>query len=155
MPCDCSPSHFDVRSHYNISYIDIISTDLLVALNNSHIMYPRKTVGADAIYDELPPGDVIKSLHLERAAINQDEFSRAEWFWNRRPKLLCETLTFYFCYIVVFCCLFYLVPKNVPLVLLWFVAGVGCAFVDCVRIDRWRNEYKSSIKRVILHRSER
>jgi hypothetical protein len=32
---------------------------------------------------------------------------------------------------------------------------VSCAFVDCVRIDRWRNEYKSSIKRVIVHRSER
>jgi hypothetical protein len=92
---------------------------------------------------------------LERAAINQDEFSRAEWFWKRRPKVLCETLIFYFCYIVVFCCLLYLVPKNIPSFLLWFVAGVCCALVDCVHIDQWRNEYKSSIKRVIVHRSER
>jgi hypothetical protein len=118
-------------------------------------MHPRKTFGADPIDDELPPGDVIKSLHLERAAINQDEFSRAEWFWKRRPKVLCETLIFYFCYIVVFCCLLYLVPKNIPSFLLWFVAGVCCALVDCVRIDQWRSEYKSSIKRVIVHRSER
>jgi hypothetical protein len=47
MPCDCSPSPFDVRSHYNISYIDIVSIDLLVAFSHSHFMYPRKTVGAD------------------------------------------------------------------------------------------------------------
>jgi hypothetical protein len=117
-------------------------------------MHQRKTVGADSIYDERPPGDVIRSLHLERAAINQDEFSRAEWFWNRRPKLVCETLIFYFLYIAVFCGLFYLVPKNVLLFFLWFVAGVGCALVDCVRIDRWRNEYKSSVKRVIVNRSK-
>jgi hypothetical protein len=126
-----------------------------VAFDHFQFMSPRKTVRAVSIYDERPPGEVIKTLHLERAAINQDEFSRAEWFWNQRPKVLCGTLTFYFCYIVVFLFLLYLVPKNVPSFLLWFVAGVSCAFVDCVRIDRWRNDYKSSIKRVIVHRSER
>src|ERR1700722_1071460 len=118
-------------------------------------MSRHKSVGVDCIYDKQTPGEVIKSLHLERAAINQDEFSRAEWFWIRRPKVLCETLTFYFCYIVVFLFLLYLVPKNIPSFLLWFVAGVSCAFVDCVRIDRWRNDYKSSIKRVMVYRSER
>ena len=64
-------------------------------------------------------------------------------------------MTFYFGYIVVFFVLLYLVPKNVRSFLLWFVAGVSCAFVDSVRIDRWRNEYKASIKRVIVHRAER
>ena len=64
--------------------------------------------------------------------------SAAEWFGNRRPKVLCETVTFYCCYIVVFFVLLYLVPTNVPSFLFWFVAGVSCAFVDCVRIDRWR-----------------
>jgi hypothetical protein len=126
-----------------------------VAADHFHFMSPRKTVSAVSIYGERPPGEVIKSLHLERAAINQDEFSRAEWFWNRRPKVICETLTFYFRYIVVFFFLLYLVPKNVPSFPLWFVAGVSCAFVDCVRIDRWRNEYKSSIKRVNVRRWER
>ena len=126
-----------------------------MAFDHFQFMSPRKTVSAASIYDERPPGEVIKSLHLERAAVNQDEVSRAEWFWNRRPKVLCETLTFYFCYIVVFLFLLYLVPKNIPSFLLWFVAGVSCAFVDCVRIDRWRNDYKSSIKRVMVHRSER
>ena len=155
MPCDCSRSRFDRRSRYHMSYIDIVSIAAASGLRSFPFMSPRKTVGAVSIYDERPPAEVIKSLHLERAAINQDEFSRAEWFWNRRPKVLCETLTFYFCYIVVFFFLLYLVPKNIPSFLLWFVAGVSCAFVDCVRIDRWRNDYKSSIKRVIVHRSER
>jgi hypothetical protein len=85
-------------------------------------MSPRKTVSAVSFDGERPPGEVIRSLHLERAAINQDEFARAEWFWNRRPKVLCETVTFYFDYIVAFFSLLYLVPKSVPLFLLWFLA---------------------------------
>ena len=85
-------------------------------------MYPRKIVGADSTWNyDVPPRALIKSFHLERAPINQDEFSRAEWFWNRRPKVLCETLTFYFCYIVVFFFLLYLVPKNIPSFLLWLL----------------------------------
>jgi hypothetical protein len=118
-------------------------------------MSRQKTVRVDSICDKQPPGDVIKSLHLERAAINQDAFSRAGWFWNRRPKVLCETLTFYFCYTVVFVYLLYFVPNNVPSFILWFVAGVIFGIVDCIRIDRWRNEYKSSIKRAIVHLLER
>lgn len=118
-------------------------------------MYSRKIVSAASHYDALPPGDVIKFFHLERAAINQDEYSRAEWFWKRRPKVLCETVTFYFYYVGVFVCLLYLVPHNVPSFLVWFVAGVSCAFVNCVRFDRWRKEYKSSIKRVIVPLLER
>jgi hypothetical protein len=118
-------------------------------------MSRHKTVGVDCIYDKQTPGDVIKSLHLERAAINQDEFARAEWFWNRRPKALCETLVFYFCYIVVFVCLLYFVPHDVPLFILWFATAVIFGIVDCIRVDRWRNEYRSSIKRAIAHLLER
>ena len=120
-------------------------------------MYPRKKVDADLIwnYDELPPADLIKSLHLERAAISQDEFSRAEWFWNRRPKVLSRSLMFFFCYLTVVVCLFYYVPETIPLLLVWIVAGASCAFVDHIRLNQWRNEYESSIKRVLLHLSGR
>src|ERR1700723_808961 len=113
-------------------------------------MSRHKTDRVDCIYDKQTPGDVIKSLHLERDAINQEEFLRAEWFWNRRPKALCETLTFYFCFMVVFVCLLCFVPQNVLLFILWFVAAVILGIVDCIRVDRWRNEYKSSIKRAIV-----
>ena len=95
------------------------------------------------------------SLQLERALINQKEFSRAEWFWSRRPKLLCENLVLFFCYLTVLVCLFYFIPQTISLLLVWMVAGASCAFVDFVRLNRWRNEYGSSIKRVIVHLRER
>ncbi len=127
------------------------------ALNRSCFMNSRKKVGADPIWnhDELPPRKLIESLHLERAAINQDEFSRAEWFWNRRPKLVFENLCPLFCYIVVFVCLLYLVPESIAALLVWMLLGVSCVFVDCVRLGVWRAEYESSIKRVVSHLSER
>jgi hypothetical protein len=66
-------------------------------------MYSRKKVEADPIwkYEELPPAALIKSLHLEPSAIDQDEFSRAEWFWSRRPEVLSESLSFFFFYLTV------------------------------------------------------
>jgi hypothetical protein len=120
-------------------------------------MHPRKRVDADPIwkYEELPPAALIESLHLEPAAIDQDEFSRAEWFWSRRPKVLSESLSFFFFYLTVAVCLFYLVPGTIPFLLLWMVAGASCAFVDRICLNRWRNEYELSIKRVVIHLSER
>ena len=118
-------------------------------------MYSRKKVDADSIwkYDELPPppADLLKSLHLGQAPISHSEFLRAEWFWNRRPKVLSESLVFFFCYLTVFVCLLYYVPETIPLLLFWIVAWVSCAFVDRIRLNRWRNEYESSITRVIIH----
>jgi hypothetical protein len=114
-------------------------------------MYPRKKVGAYPPWnDDLAPDDLIKSLHLEQAAINQDEFARAKWFWNRRPKLLWANWIFFFCYIVGFVCLAYLLPESVLTLLVWMVAGISCAFVDGVRLERWRIEYRSSIERIII-----
>jgi hypothetical protein len=45
-------------------------------------MCPQKKVDADPVwkYEELPPGDLVKSLRLEPAAINHDELPRADWF---------------------------------------------------------------------------
>ena len=119
-------------------------------------MYPRKIVGADSPCNyDVPPSALIKSFHLERSSIRPDELTRAEWFWNRRPKILCENLACVFCYIIVSLCLLYRVPESVPLLLVWMVAGVSCAVVDSVRLYRWRNEYRSSIKRAIAHLLDR
>ena len=120
-------------------------------------MYPRKKAGADSIwnYDELSPADLIESLQLERALINQKEFSRAEWFWSRRPKLLCENLVLFFCYLTVAVCFFYYLPQTALLLVFWIGAGASCIFVDHIRLTRWRNEYGSSIKRIIVHLPER
>jgi len=106
-------------------------------------------------YEKLPPAALLESLHLEPTVVNQDEFSRAEWFWSRRPMVLSESLSFFFFYLTVIVCLLYFAPDTISFLLLWIVAGVTCAAVDRVRLDRWRNQYESSIKRVVTQVSER
>jgi hypothetical protein len=120
-------------------------------------MYSRNKDEADPIwkYEELPPAALIKSLHLEPAAVNQDEFSRAEWFWSRRPKVLSESLSFFFFYLTVAVCLFYMIPDTIWFLLLWLVAGVSWASFDHIRLNQWRAEYESSIKGIVIHLSER
>ena len=50
---------------------------------------------------------LIESLHSESATIDQHEFSRAEWFWRRRPGILFTNLMVIFSYLTVAVCLFY------------------------------------------------
>jgi hypothetical protein len=115
-------------------------------------MQPPKKIGVDPTrnYDELAPADLVESLNFERAVLDQDEFSRTEWFWNRRPKVLLENPAFLFCYTIVFVCLLYGAPESCPLLFIWTVAGASGAFAEWFRLDRWRNEYQSSTKRVLL-----
>jgi hypothetical protein len=114
-------------------------------------MHPRKKIGADTIWncDELPPGEFIESLSLESATIDQHEFSRAEWFWRRRPGILFTNITVFLSYLTVAVCLFYYLPQTVLLLVAWIGAGASCVFVDYIRLTRWRDEYESSIKRAI------
>jgi hypothetical protein len=120
-------------------------------------MYLRKEVGAESNwkYEELPPAALISSLHLELAAVDRDELSRAEWFWSRRPKVLSESLIFFFLYLTVAVCLLYLIPNSIWFLLLWILAGATCASFDRARLNRWRDEYESSIKGLISQMSER
>jgi hypothetical protein len=119
-------------------------------------MHSPKKDDADSSwkYDELPPTDLIKSLHPEPATVDKDELSRAEWFWSRRPKALSESVSFFFFYLSVAVCLFYLIPDTIWFLLLWIVAGASCASFDRLRLDRWRNEYELSIERIVIHLSE-
>jgi hypothetical protein len=114
-------------------------------------MKPRKKIGADAIWncDELPPGEMIESLHLKKATIDPHEFLRAEWFWRRRPGILFTNLTVIFSYLTIAVCLSYYLPQTVLFLVTWIGAGTSCVFVDYVRLTRWRNEYESSIRRAI------
>jgi hypothetical protein len=120
-------------------------------------MHSGKQSDADSSwkYEKFPPAALLESLHLEPIVLNQDEFSRAEWLWSRRPMVLSESLSFFFFYLTVIVCLLYFVPDTISFLLLWIVAGVSCATVDRVRLDRWRNQYESSIKRVVTQVSER
>ena len=147
-----------VERLYTVSHSDIVDAGV-VHLRSFiiSIMHSPKKVEADPIwkYEELPPTALIESLHLEPTTVDQDEFSRAEWFWSRRPKVLSESLSFFFLYLTVAVCLFYLLPDTIWFLLLWVIAGVSCASIECICLDRWRNEYESSINRIVIHLSER
>jgi steroid 5-alpha reductase family enzyme len=119
-------------------------------------MYSLKKVEADSCwkYDELPPAALIKSLHLEPTTVDPVELSRAEWFWSRRPKILSESLSCIFFYLIVLSSLSYSAPGTLSVLLLWMVAGASCVSVDRFRLDQWRNEYELSIRRIVIHPSE-
>ena len=114
-------------------------------------MHSQKNIGADPIWncDEMPPAELFESFDIERTTIDQQEFSRAEWFWRRRPGILFTNPTVGFSYLIVAVCLFYYLPQTALLLVVWIGAGAGCIFVDHIRLTRWRSEYESSIKRAI------
>jgi hypothetical protein len=116
-------------------------------------MYPGKKIGADPIWNcpKLSPADLIESSDLKPALINQEELLRAEWFWNRRPKVLFANMLLLFSYILILVCLLYFLPERAAPALSWMVVGASGVVVDRVRLDRWRREYELSIKRLILH----
>jgi hypothetical protein len=122
-------------------------------VSNCIFMYPGKKRSADPIWScpELCPSEVIASLDVKPAFMNQDELLRAEWFWNRRPRVLCANAFLLFSYILVFVCVLYVAPECVAPLLAWIVVGASGVAVDCVRLERWRREYALSIKRLILH----
>jgi hypothetical protein len=114
-------------------------------------MHPQKKIGADYSWDcgEMPPAELFESFHIERATIDQQEFSRSEWFWRRRPRILFTNLMFFFSYLTVAVCFLYYLPQTALLLVVWIGAGASCIFVDNIRFTRWRSEYESSIKRAI------
>lgn len=120
-------------------------------------MCSRRKIVADAVwkYEDVPPSAVIRTLDLKPVSVDQDEFLRAEWFWNRRPKPLWESLGFFFFYVTVVACLFYLIPASIWFLLLWILAGASWVAIDSILLNRWRSEYESSIKRMVVYLSER
>ena len=116
-------------------------------------MDTRRKIGATPVssHDELGPADLIESLHFESCQIDQQELSRAEWFWRRRPKIISSDPILLFWYLTVSVCLFYYLPETVFSLLFWLALGASFLWADNIRLCRWRNEYASSIKRVIIH----
>jgi hypothetical protein len=100
-------------------------------------------------YRKLPPEELVKSLDVPHSVIDLGERTRAEWFWNRRPRFaFCESIIFFISYITVGACLLYQVPSTISFVLIWIAAGLIAALADFFRLKRWRSEYESSINRL-------
>jgi hypothetical protein len=84
------------------------------------------------------------------ANVDHDEFVRAQWMWERRPKsLLGKTLLDYLIAILIGFVLL-LIPDAGILVACCWLSGMFLVIAQTVvRFVRWRHQYESSIARVI------
>jgi hypothetical protein len=100
-------------------------------------------------YDELSPVQLLEKLKLNKHPTDKDELARAEFFWNRRPRLL--PATGYIVWIIsalgLPVWLFVFPAIGLPLLIISAVvvnAGI-------VRSVRWRSQYEISIGRLVRH----
>jgi hypothetical protein len=98
-------------------------------------------------YEVSSPVQILEKLKLDRCQSNNDELARAEWFWNRRPRLL--RVTSYVVWLVAALGLpfwLFIIPAiGVPLLIISAVA-VDAEIVQSVR---WRRQYELSIDRLV------
>jgi hypothetical protein len=98
-------------------------------------------------YEELSPVRLLEKLELQTYPTDTAELARANWFWNRRPRLL--PVTSYILWLIV--------ALGLPLWLFIVpTAGVPLLIISAVTIDteivrsvRWRRQYEVSIDRLI------
>jgi hypothetical protein len=101
-------------------------------------------------YPKFPPAELRELSDIPDSAIDPSERTRAEWFWNRRPRFLFnESIVFFISYVTVGACLIYQLPSTIAGGLLWIVAGLIAALADFWRSKRWRSDYESSIARML------
>jgi hypothetical protein len=99
---------------------------------------------------ELPPCDLLRSLHYDIRDFDCAECVRAEWMWSRKPKSsLGDGLTILFFIGLVLLLIPY---AGIMLALVWGFAMLLVVAKDAVRLVRWRYEYESSIARVVRSR---
>jgi hypothetical protein len=98
-------------------------------------------------YEELSPARLLERLNLLEYSIENDEFARANWFWNRRPRLL--TTASYLVWLIVIVglpfWLFIFPVIGLPLI----VISLMMVNIDIVQSSRWRRQYELSIDRLI------
>jgi hypothetical protein len=98
-------------------------------------------------YGQLPPVQLLAKLKLDGRPTDQDELKRAEYFWNRRPRLL--PIISYIAWLVVALGLpfwLFTVPAlGYPLLIISAVI-VNTEIVQSVR---WRRQYELGIDRLV------
>jgi len=98
-------------------------------------------------YEELSPARLLERLNLLEYSREHDEFARANWFWDRRPRAL--TIASYLVWFIVIVGLSFwliIVPViGLPLI----VISLMMVNIDIVQSLRWRRPYELSIDRLI------
>ena len=93
---------------------------------------------ADWKFPELPPRAILKTIHLDKRWLNDFEFRRAQWLWERRPALILGEDWRVYALVIIITLSLFLIP-------VWGAAFSGCwrmiAFAricrDIVRLSRW------------------
>jgi hypothetical protein len=98
-------------------------------------------------YEAAAPVQILENLKLDRCQPNNDELVRAEWFWNRRPRLL--RMTSYVVWLLAALGLpfwLFIIPAiGIPLLVISAVA----VDTEIVQSVRWRRQYELSIDRLV------
>jgi hypothetical protein len=99
-------------------------------------------------YGLLPPVQLLEKLTLGGRPLDKDELARADFFWNRRPRLL--PIISYIAWLVVALglpfWLFSVPALGYPLLIISAVV----VNIEIVRSVRWRRQYELGIDRLIL-----
>ena len=98
-------------------------------------------------YESSSPVQILEQLNLDTWRQNNDELVRAEWFWNRRPRLLRATS----------CVVWLLAALGLPFWLFIIPAiGIPLLIISAVAVEteivqsvRWRRQYELSIDRLV------
>jgi hypothetical protein len=100
-------------------------------------------------FPELPPCDLLRSLHCDLSDVDYAEFVRAQWMWTRKPKsFLGDGLSGYLTLVFIGLLILLIPYAGIMLALVWCFVMLLVVAKDVVRLVRWRHEYESSIGRV-------
>jgi hypothetical protein len=98
-------------------------------------------------YEELSPARLLEKLKLLEYSREDDELTRANWFWARRPRVL--TTASYLVWLIVIVGLpfwLFIVPViGLPLI----VISLMMVNIYILQSLRWRRQYELSIDRLI------
>lgn len=116
-------------------------------------------------YMELPPEHFVARFAGKNARLNQAEFERVQWFWERRPNLdfstLHATLNMLAVYIVLFTPLIHATQPNLIWIVHLIVSGailillLARGFLRVARHNKWKSNYDSAVIRLLRRQGSR
>jgi hypothetical protein len=104
-------------------------------------------------FPELPPSEILVLLDCPLYHVDHDELVRAKWMWSRRPaSFLGDSLVGYLVAILIGFVLLLFPYVGILFAIVWFSGTLSLIANDVVSLVRWRNQYESSIARVVRSR---
>ena len=104
-------------------------------------------------FPELPPSEILRLLDCPLYHIDHEELVRAKWMWGRRPEsVLGDSLVGYLVAILTGFLLLLVPYVGILFAIAWFSGTLLLIANDVVSLVRWRNQYESSVARVVRSR---